>query len=223
MESNRQRDEWRTHMANHDENKEQANRAYELMFEAAKEWLQDKSGEELAKNAGGIYDPDRQVLILSSLGQELEIHIPEYTCEPILENWHHLILLHYLKNADGTPLTGELTAIRAVKDGMIRGTKFERTANETFIRILKNQTAESILEACKTMGAAGIDGRGDISLCIPFLPNCPMYVNFWLADDEFDANGKMFFDKSVDHYLAIEDVVTVGQIFLDRLERELKA
>ncbi len=204
-----------------DDHKVQANLAYNRMFEAARTWLAERDYAEMAALSGGIYDAEQKMLRLSSMGQPVEISLPAFTCLPELENWQHLVLLHYLKNADGTTLTHELTAFRNMVDGMIRGTKFERTANEVFQRILKNKTQEDVLTACRSMGAEEVKGRGDISVCIPFLPHCPVYLNVWLADEEFAANGKMFFDRSVDHYLSIEDAVTVGEIILNRLEKRL--
>ncbi len=204
--------------ANRDENKEQANRAYEAMFEVAREWLLEKKPEEIAANSGARYEAESNSLILSTMGQEITIGIPEYRSQPVLENWQYLILLHYLKMADGTPLTGELITIKDLPDGLIRGTKFERTANTRFLRDLKGKSREDILAACQKLGGEEIQGRGDLSIMIPFLPYCPFYINFWMADEEFDANGKMFFDRSAARYLTIEDAVTVGEIVLNRLE-----
>ena len=39
----------------------------------------------------------------------------------------------------------------------------------------------------------------------------------WLADEEFPASGKLLLDTSADHYLMIEDAVSVGQIIMEAL------
>lgn len=36
--------------------------------------------------------------------------------------------------------------------------------------------------------------------------------------DEFEASGKFLVSKSADHYLTIEDAVTVGELLLSKLK-----
>lgn len=52
----------------------------------------------------------------------------------------------------------------------------------------------------------------------PFLPHYPVWLKIWLADEEFDASGKLMISKSADHYLTVEDAVTVGEILLSLLK-----
>lgn len=39
-----------------------------------------------------------------------------------------------------------------------------------------------------------------------------------LADDEFEASGKILLSKSADHYLTVEDAVIFGGIMMEKLE-----
>ena len=52
---------------------------------------------------------------------------------------------------------------------------------------------------------------------IPVSARYPLRLNIWLADEEFEASGKLLVSRSADHYLTIEDAVTVGDIFLSKL------
>ena len=45
----------------------------------------------------------------------------------------------------------------------------------------------------------------------------PMWLKIWLADEEFETSGKLLLSKSADHYLTIEDAVTVGDVFLRKI------
>ena len=49
---------------------------------------------------------------------------------------------------------------------------------------------------------------------LPFLPRWPVMLNLWFADDEFDGSARLLVDKSADHYLSIEDAVTVADIVI---------
>lgn len=55
------------------------------------------------------------------------------------------------------------------------------------------------------------------SVVLPFLPNYPVTLKLWFADEDFPASGRMLLDAGADHYLTIEDAVTVGEIILERL------
>ncbi len=50
-----------------DENKAQANRAYALMFDAARENLLKREPAELAAAAGGVYHTDSRLLQLQTI------------------------------------------------------------------------------------------------------------------------------------------------------------
>ena len=75
------------------------------------------------------------------------------------------------------------------------------------------------------MGAKLENSNADLCAVLPFLPQYPVTWKLWLAeeDDEIDGSGRLFLDGSADHYLSIEDAVTVGTIILDRLQRQYEA
>ena len=56
-------------------------------------------------------------------------------------------------------------------------------------------------------------------LCVKFqyLPRYPVWLKIWFSDEEFPASGRMLLDKNSEHYLSIEDAVTVGTLLLDAL------
>ena len=45
----------------------------------------------------------------------------------VLDEWHHLVILHYLEMADGTPLGQRMTSFGELRDGLVRGGSFDRT------------------------------------------------------------------------------------------------
>lgn len=59
--------------------------------------------------------------------------------------------------------------------------------------------------------------NADVAFRIPFLPRFPVTLKIWLPDADFPASGRLFVDACADHYLSIEDAVTVAQIILDQL------
>ena len=41
--------------------------------------------------------------------------------------YEHLVILHYLEMADGTPLGQRMTSFGELRDGLVRGGSFDRT------------------------------------------------------------------------------------------------
>ena len=201
---------------------ERKNRAFQEMLTAAKGWLSGRSPEELAERAGAKWDPGAKFLKLQSLNQRLEVSAEDWSVRPQPEEWHHLILLHYLSIADGTQLSDEMISFGNLKDGLIRGTKFDRTADLALARFLKDREPEQIKEVCRFLGAGFRDSNADLCAVFPFLPRYPVAVKIWFADEEFPASGKMLVSASADHYLTIEDAVTAGEVMLGKLEEAWK-
>lgn len=203
------------------ETKEKAkaqNRAFQEMKKAALERLQEKTAEQAAEKTGAVWKAQQGQLELISLGQRIQIAYPSWEIEEELEEWHTLLLYHYLDMADGTPLSREWVTFGNLKDGLIRGTGFDRTADMELGKFLKGKEIGELKSIFERLGAETVDGRGDLSVEIRLFPRYPFLLNIWLEDEEFPATGKLLADKSADHYLTIEDAVTAGELLLRKLK-----
>ncbi len=203
------------------ENNKWESRQFLEMERAAREWLQDKDPAEIAANCGGEYDSEQNVLRLGFIGNTLTISLPDYRPDRELGIWEHLMLLHYLNLGDGTPMTGRLINFGSLKDGMVRGGGFDRNAERTLSRQLSSMTEEEIIERFTAAGAVPAEGRGDLTFVFYFFPHYPVTVNVWLADEDFPVSAKMMVDASADHYLMIEDAVTVGDVLIEQLTNRI--
>lgn len=193
------------------------NRAFQEMKKVAVERLRGKTVEQVAEKAGVLWK-ELGYLELESLGQKLQIACPSWEVQEELEEWHTLLLLHYLEMADGTPLAGEWVTFGNLKDGLIRGTGFDRTADIELGKFLKGKDIEDLKKILGALGAGFVDGRADLSAELLMLPRYPLRLNIWMEDEEFPATGKLLVDKNADHYLTIEDAVTAGEVLLRRLK-----
>lgn len=194
------------------------NRAFQEMRTAAVKRLQGKMGEEVAEKTGALWLERQNRLELESLGQKIQIEYPSWELREELEEWHTLLLLHYLEMADGTPISGEWITLGNLKDGLIRGTGFDHTADMELGKFLRGKDIEDLKKILGTLGARIVDGRADLSAELMLFPRYPLLLNIWMADEEFPAAGKLLVDKSADHYLTIEDAVTAGEVLLRRLK-----
>ena len=192
-------------------------RAFSEMASSARKRLEDRSPEELAARGGGMYDAQNRILRLKSLGQEISLALPEYSFVQPLDKWHQLVILHYLDMADAAPVSDELLAFGGLKDGLIRGTKFDREMERELCGFLKGKHREQLHSLIAACGGIIVGSNADICARFDFLPFYPLWLKIWLADEEFEASGKLLLSRSADHYLTVEDAVTVGSIFLSRL------
>ncbi|UCD72249.1 MAG: DUF3786 domain-containing protein [Syntrophobacterales bacterium] len=126
-----------------------------------------------------------------------------------------IILLHYLINADGRPLSHQLIAYKEISGGMLYAGVFARRAVEPLIPVF-GQSPECFLDAGFRLGGRKAE-YGDVSFVLPALPRIPMIYILWKGDEEFSATVQLLFDKSVEGYLSLEDIVVVGEMAASRL------
>lgn len=192
---------------------------FSQMHQAALARLAGRDPREIARNAGIHYEVETQVYDVPAMGMEISVHYPDYCMTPELPGWHSLVILHYLDLADGFPLSGKEIPFGQMKSGMVRGGGIDRKC-ELAIQNLKDLNEDTLAKICKNIGGERITSNADVAYRISFLPRVPVTLKIWLPDEEFPASGRLFLDSSADHYLTIEDAVTVAEILLEKIGQE---
>ncbi|MDO4616609.1 MAG: DUF3786 domain-containing protein [Lachnospiraceae bacterium] len=189
-----------------EQKKEQQNRQMDLMLSSVIERLQKHSPSEIAEKSGVVYDEEKQILTMDSLGMQLIISLPDYTINQELEMWHHLTVLQYLETADGTPMAPleQVISLTDLSGGLARGVGFNKDIETMFAQWFSDVSPEQFASACEKLGGTLVKGRGDVSAVLWYAPRYPVTVNFWCADDEFKAQGKTLLNRESEHYLTIE-------------------
>lgn len=82
--------------------------------------LEGRDPEDIARNAGIVYDRSEEAFHVSSMGMEIRVSWPECEITPSVSGWHRLLILHYLDLADGAPLTGREIPFSQMQSGMVR-------------------------------------------------------------------------------------------------------
>ena len=193
------------------------NRAYQRMLQAAVRRLRKRTKESIAIKSGATLCSQKESLELRSFQKKIEISLSDFSTSPVMEEWHHLLLLHYLDLADGAKETGSLITFGDLEDGLIRGVKFDRASDERLGKILKGRTLHEIETACEALDAKFVETGADLCANFQVFPKFPITLKAWLADDDFPASGKLFLQDNADHYLSVEDAVTAGEILLQKL------
>ena len=201
----------------------EGNRAFELMLAPAREWLEGRDPEEIARMSGAVYDAGSSALRLTSLGQAFEIHWPDCRVSPDVDAWWQLVMLHYLHGASGAGVHGELMNFAALPGGLARGGNYDRQSANELGAMLGELPIERVEAACRAMGARIVDSNADVCAEFDFLPRYPMTVKLWLAEDDIPASARLMLDASAASYLSVEDAVTAGTILIERLRAQLGA
>lgn len=193
----------------------ETNNQFIQMENAALKRLFVRSAKDIAKKSGVNFDG--KTFKFKSLGIDVTVDYPTFSISPTLDMWHHLIILHYLDLADGSPVLGTLSSFSEYRDGLIRGGDFDRRAEKMIQNLLKGTSVSDLKNRCTELGGILIDSNADLSAKFYFMPQYPLTLKIWFADDEFEASGHLFTDISAQHYLSVEDAVTVGELLLTYL------
>jgi len=194
------------------------NQMLKNMLCAAMERLSSHSAQEISENAS--VQLESETLLLNTFGQEIRVSFPDFDVSPTLPHWHLLTILHYLDLADGTPLSEIQMPFAHYRDGMVRGGGFDRDAEEIICKKLGKLPPDVLQKRCLALGGEIAPSNADLCIRFSFAPRYPVWLKMWFADDEFPASGRLFVSKSAEHYLTIEDAVTVGTILLDALTED---
>lgn len=177
----------------------------------------------MAARTGMPFDRQRQVFSLFSLGKDIEIDYCDWNIRPGLDEWHQLLILHYLDMADGTPLSHQLMAFGNLPSGMVRGGGFDRQSERDLGLRLGHVPQAQVERACRALGGVPTPSNADVCAVFSLFPNYPITLKLWFADEEIPGSGRLFLDRSASHYLTVEDAVTAGSLLMETLFQELNA
>jgi hypothetical protein len=196
---------------------------YRQAFDLACQQIKDLDVRERAEKSGARFEkgthPKEGRISLSLFNSQYVIDFPNLLItspdKKVVSLVTKIILLHYLIRADGRPLFHQLIPYKEIPGGMLYAGVFARRAVEPLIPVF-GQSPEAFLDAGLRMG--GRKGEyGDVSFVLPALPRIPMTYIVWKGDEEFSATVQLLFDKSVEGYLSLEDIVVVGEMATSRL------
>ena len=196
------------------------NRAFMNMKSAAAEQMRGRDPFEVARLAGAEYDEGEGAFILSVMGEDTKVCFPSLDIEREMDQWLELSALHYLCNADGAPVLHREMKFADMSGGLARGTKFDQLCEKEMSRVLSDKSEEELSRVFLTLGTLTYS-NADLCTVIPVLPRFPVTVKLWFADPEDDmpASVRMMVDGSADHYLSVEDAVTVGTFLMGEIKR----
>ena len=127
-----------------------------------------------------------------------------------------VLALHYLTGAKGQAPTGEMAAYRQIPGGEFYTKAFNGRAEIPLAKVF-GKAPGLLTKAVEAMGGEPLSGYGDEAGRFRVLPNIDIIVMIHLADEEFESEGKVLFDKAIGSYFSNEDISWLGSALVYRL------
>lgn len=183
-----------------------------------------KDPKILARNSGAVYQAESKgaVLHLPFFYRKIKITWPEGEVISLegtkdLSPQEQGLIMHYLIQATGTPLTNSWITFREIPSGEFYYPAFVKRAKEPLVRTFGAQPGLLIELGTKMGGTKGAEG--DVALCFQTFPHVPVCLILWAGDDEFPPDGNLLFDASISKYLPAEDIAVLSGLVVYSLIR----
>ena len=169
----------------------------------------------------GFQQEDENCLRVPFLNRVFRVHYPDFEFSdhadadieiPIQEQ---ILVLHYMLSPGVHPLSGQWVAYREIPGASFYFSAFVKRA----IDPLKNVFGQNLTGLSKA--AALLNGRsiepGDVGFEFNVLPNVPLQLILYTADEEFPAEANILFDRTIGEVLSPEDIAWLAGMLVYRL------
>ncbi len=123
--------------------------------------------------------------------------------------WVQLILLHYLLNAEGSPVADQWITYRYLPGAHLFAARFHNMAIRSLVKAFGNKL-DVFREASLSLGGIPMSRTGDAAFRFLALPQIPMACILYLGDEEIASSVNILFDAAAPHYLPTEDLSYLG-------------
>ena len=132
--------------------------------------------------------------------------------------WARIIICDYVRRKGRRPLTGELLPLGLFPHSASLVRAFQSSAEKKIAEAFKRDL-KGLEKRCAALEGRGTEGevKADYIVCFDLLPHVPVYLSFWVADEEFDADCKLLFDRSAEEHINIEYLAYLVERFAEEL------
>ncbi|MBW2569256.1 MAG: DUF3786 domain-containing protein [Deltaproteobacteria bacterium] len=119
-----------------------------------------------------------------------------------------VLMLHYLLKAKAIPFSGEVITFREVPSGAFYYQAFFKRAIAPLAKGFGSHP--SLLDQVAAIVGEIVPSPADRALKIVVLPQIPVILSIWKEDEEFPAEGNVYFDATISSHLSTEDIAYAG-------------
>jgi hypothetical protein len=202
---------------------------YELAYKLACEQLasiDDIEQQCLKSSASYHMTGSEKIIVLEYLNRSYQIALPDIeitlkNSEEVVPLRDKILMLHYVIQAKGTPISDKRIAYKELPEGADYFLTFHKRAIKPIIDHFGNEP-QRLLDVSKILGGHKAD-YGDVAVTIDAFARVPITLILWRGDEEFPPEGNILFDSTTPDYLPAEDINVLCEILAWRLVRLLKA
>ena len=186
--------------------------AIETLSEQALTEISERSGFELE---------DENCLRVPFLNRVFRVRYPYFEFSdqtdadieiPIQEQ---ILILHYMLAPDAQPITAQWVAYREIPGASFYFSAFVKRAIDP-LKYVFGQNLAGLSKAAALLNGRPIE-PGDVGFEFDVLPNIPLQLILYAADEEFPAEANILFDRTIGEILSPEDIAWLAGMLVYRL------
>lgn len=188
---------------------------YSLSADLARTELLKREPAEVARRSGGLYEAEsnRVSLQVGDLRAAFDFGTGElvWTGHRSVDPFAAVPVLHYLLQASGSPPSGDFRPYRDLWGAKAQSGPFIARP-EAQLAAAYGAAPAALLVRARALGAeVSEEPSGDARLELSILPNIPLAVLVYAADEDFPSEAKILFDAVVSEYLPTEDTIWLAE------------
>jgi hypothetical protein len=131
-----------------------------------------------------------------------------------------ILILHYILDAKGTPLSNNLITFKELPEGPIYFRTFSQRTIKHLVSNFNNDPSQ-LIESSRPLGGRQTE-YGDIAVTINAFSRVPVTFVLWRGDSEFPPDGNILYDSSVTDYLPTEDIIVLTETVVWKLVKSIQ-
>lgn len=185
--------------------------------------LAEMDPQEVCTRALCGYETDTERYTLSIWGANYGVY-PAEACivrlsdnTPVTNTFLSLFVVHYLLTSQERPITKEWISVKDIPGGAT----FFRGPHAVPVYLIEKRYGndmDGFAEACEQLDGTPLH-MADKAYVFKIAPRIPVAVLLWKGDDEFPAEAKLLFDKSIKHHLALDIIFSMAVELCSRLAK----
>ncbi|MBI9090604.1 MAG: DUF3786 domain-containing protein [Desulfobacterium sp.] len=187
-----------------------ANSVDKILFED----LAEKNPEDVCRRALCEYDKDKKCYTVFAWGDEYKIYPGEYKIDRISNNpepphkYFNVFLVNYLLQSKDVRIYNEWISEKDIPGGMnFFSGPHEIPTNQITKRF--GDDVESFKKHCEKLDGTLFD-MADAAYIFRITPRIKVAVLYWRGDEDFPAEAKLLYDKSITDQLASDIILAVA-------------
>jgi len=176
-------------------------------------------------NSGVTYNREKDCYLLPYLNRKYEVYHSTGEVKPLSASEStvpihlQILFLHYLVNADGTPLKGEWITFKELPGGHIYVDPYQKRTIKPLLKYFGHQF-DKFQELALSLGGRPYS-HGDVSMVMQPFPRVPIVYALWKGDEELPPSATILYDASAPSYLPTEDYALLPGLIIWEMAAQL--